>query len=115
MKRCYKKDSSLLTRKFGEKTALLSMHENITALEKIYIINEVGGRIWELIDGKRTVKEIEKKIVEEFDVNPQQAEIDLMSFLKELEKRNDITLKESRNEKEKSAKAKKCLSEATDR
>ncbi len=48
-------------------------------------MNEVGGRIWELVDGERHVWEMRDVIVEEFQVGQEEAEEDLREFLKQLE------------------------------
>lgn len=47
-------------------------------------LNPVGSRIWELIDGQRSVEEIVGVIVKEFDVEPPWAEEDVRGFLEEL-------------------------------
>ena len=54
-------------------------------MESIYNLGEVGGRIWELIDGKRRLEEIRDVIVEEFEVTPEKAEADLVRFVEQLE------------------------------
>jgi hypothetical protein len=54
-------------------------------LESIYTLNETGARIWELIDGKTQVSQIKERIVEEFEVEPEEAEKDLMEHLQQLE------------------------------
>ena len=56
-----------------------------TDVESIYNLGEVGGRIWELIDGKRRLEEIRDVIVEEFEVTPEKAEADLVRFMEQLE------------------------------
>ncbi len=47
-------------------------------------LNPVGSRVWELIDGRRSVEEIIGVIVEEFDVAPQDAAQDVRGFVQEL-------------------------------
>ena len=47
-------------------------------------LNPVGSRIWELIDGRRSVEEIAGVIVEEFDVAPQEAAQDVRGFVQGL-------------------------------
>ncbi len=54
-------------------------------LESIYTLNETAARIWELIDGKIKVGEIKEKIIEEFEVTPEEAEKDLIEHLAQLE------------------------------
>ena len=47
-------------------------------------LNPVGSRVWELIDGRRSVDEIVGAIVKEFDVEPGQAAEDVGRFVQEL-------------------------------
>lgn len=54
-------------------------------------LNPVGSRVWELIDGRRTVEEIAGLIVEEFDVTPEAAAQDVRGFVKELLDRGLVT------------------------
>jgi len=54
-------------------------------------LNPVGSRIWELIDGRRSVEEIIGVIVEEFDVTPEAAARDVRDFVEELLGRGLVT------------------------
>ena len=47
-------------------------------------LNPVGSRIWELIDGQRSVEEIVGVIVKEFDVEPARADEDVRGFVQEV-------------------------------
>ena len=47
-------------------------------------LNPVGSRVWELIDGRRSVDEIVEVIVREFDVTHEQAAADVQAFVREL-------------------------------
>lgn len=47
-------------------------------------LNPVGSRVWELIDGQRSVEEIITAIVQEFDATPQAAAEDVKRFVREL-------------------------------
>ncbi|HID64386.1 MAG TPA: pyrroloquinoline quinone biosynthesis peptide chaperone PqqD [Anaerolineae bacterium] len=51
---------------------------------QVTVLNEVGSRIWELIDGTRSVGEITEAIVAEYDVTAEQAERDVEEFIQEL-------------------------------
>ena len=82
----YKKSDSIVSRKIADEFILVPIKQNVGDLESISTLNEVAARIWELIDGKKKVREIKDKIVEEFEVTPQQAEKDLIEYLKQLEK-----------------------------
>ena len=80
----YKKSDSIVSRKIADEFLLVPIKQNVGDLESIYTLNEVATRVWELIDGKKKVKEIKYKIVEEFEVTPQEAEKDLASLVKQL-------------------------------
>ena len=54
-------------------------------------LNPVGSRVWELIDGQRSVEEIITAIVQEFDVTPQAAAEDVKRFVRELLDKSLVT------------------------
>jgi len=81
----YKKSDSIVFRKIADEFILVPIRQNVGDLESICTLNDVGARIWELIDGEKKVREIKDKIVEEFEVTPEEAEKDLMEYLQQLE------------------------------
>ena len=54
-------------------------------------LNPVGSRIWELIDGERSVEQIVGVIVKEFDVEPARADEDVRSFVQEVLEKGLVT------------------------
>jgi hypothetical protein len=54
-----------------------------TKLE-LRVVNPTGARVWELLDGERSVGSIASVIAEEYDVPPGDAERDVLEFLQEL-------------------------------
>ena len=81
----YVKDSNIVSRKIADEFILVPIKNNTGDLENIYTLNGVGAHIWELIDGKNSVDNIEQSIIEEFEVPVKEAEDDLKKFLCELE------------------------------
>lgn len=55
---------------------------------ELSVMNPIGTRIWELVDGERTVAGIVTAIFEEFDVDRETAEEDVQEFLGELQRRD---------------------------
>ncbi len=49
-----------------------------------YGLNRVGARIWDHIAGQKTVAQIERDLIEEFDVEPAVCSGDLSRFLKRM-------------------------------
>lgn len=91
LENCFKKDPNMVFRKIADEVILVPIRQNVGDLESIYTLNEVAARIWELIDGKRNMGEIKDKIVEEFEVTPEEAEKDLVEHLQQLEGIKAIT------------------------
>jgi hypothetical protein len=85
LKRCFTKDSSIVSRKIADEFILVPIRQKAGDLDNIYTMNEVGSRIWELIDGEKPVEAIRDAIVEEFEVESAAAEADLMDFLQHLQ------------------------------
>ncbi len=54
-------------------------------------LNPVGSRVWELIDGRRSLEEIAGLIVQEFDVEGSTAAEDVGAFVRELLERGLVT------------------------
>jgi len=82
----YAKNPDIVFRKIADEVILVPIRHSVGNLDSIYTLNEVSARIWELIDGKRTMKDIKEIILQEFDVTNEEAEKDLIQFLQQLEK-----------------------------
>ena len=81
----YSKSDSIVFRKIADEFILVPIRQNVGDLESIYTLNETAARIWELIDGKIKVEEIKEKIVEEFEVTPEEVEKDIVEHLQQLQ------------------------------
>ena len=90
MKRPYKKNPDIIFREIAGEFILVPIRNNVGDLNCIYTLNEVGAKIWELIDGKREISEIRSALLEDFEVRPEEAGKDLEGFLSELEKIDGI-------------------------
>lgn len=91
LEKCYQKDPDMVSRKIADEVILVPIRQNVGDLESIYTLNETAARIWELIDGKIKVEGIKEKILEEFEVTPEEAEKDLREHLRQLEGIKAIT------------------------
>ncbi len=85
------KDPNIVSRKIAGEVILVPIRKNVGDLESIYTLNEVAARIWELIDGKRKIGEIKKVIVEEYQIEEEEAEKDLLELLSQLKELKAIT------------------------
>jgi len=82
---CLTKDKNLVTRSIAGETLIVPVRSGIADLECIYALNEVGSRIWALLDERTPVKNIVEAICSEFDVTPEQAAGDISELLSSLE------------------------------
>ena len=80
----YRQDDSIVSRRIEDEVILVPIRQNVADMESIYTLSEVGARIWEQIDGRRTTAEILHLIVEEFEVTEEEAEKDLKEFIEQL-------------------------------
>ncbi len=90
LERRFAKVSSIVSRKIASKFILVPIRQKADDVESIYNMNDVAGRIWELIDGERRVRDIRDVIVEEFEVDSEEAGADLVEFIQQLEQINAI-------------------------
>lgn len=56
----------------------------VPGLGEYNILNGLGTRVWDLIDGTRGVAEIARVIADEYEVSLEQAEKDVQSFVDDL-------------------------------
>lgn len=81
----YRPSRNVVTRSIGGETILVPIAGRTGDLESIYGLNELGERIWSLLDGKRPIREVVQAIVEEYEVDPGEAEGDVRNFVQALE------------------------------
>ena len=63
----------------GREAAILNLKNGV-----YYGLNSVGARIWALIQQPRTVREMREMLVEEYDVDADRCEHDLLMLLRQL-------------------------------
>jgi hypothetical protein len=72
---------SIVTRKTGNEYILVPITDNIADMNSVYTLNETGAFIWDKVDGKRNLEEIIAALTEEYDIDTQNAEKDVFSFI----------------------------------
>ena len=60
-----------------------------------YGLNEVGARIWALLQETPALHRVRDQIVEEFDVGVEQCEHDLIALVKDLEEAGLVTVEQN--------------------
>ena len=81
------RDPDAAWRVFEDGAVIVSPTESV-----MHSLNPVGTRIWELADGTLTVSEILDVIADEFDVDRQQAERDILDFCQTMSDKGMLTV-----------------------
>lgn len=72
---------SVVTRKTGNEYIIVPVTDNIADMDSIFTLNETGAFIWEQIDGEKSVEEIIRLVVDEFEIDRDTATKDVLGFL----------------------------------
>ena len=81
----YARNDSFVYRDIAGETVLVPVYGEVADMESIYTLNEVGARIWNLIDGQRTLGEVGQALADEYDAPPADVEADLLEFVEALD------------------------------
>jgi len=87
----YRKQEEIVTREIAGETLLVPIRSNLADMQRIFGLNAVGEYIWQRLDGKHSLTEICDKILENFDVTDEQAEVDIQEFIGQLLEADIIT------------------------
>ena len=60
----------------------------------LQVLNPVGARLWDLIDGRRTLADLAEALSAEYAVGLEQARADVQTFCEDLLHRNVLTVVE---------------------
>jgi hypothetical protein len=83
--KCFSKETDFATRSILGETIIVPIKGGVGDLNSIYVLNELGTRIWELIDHESSINRMIEEICKAYDVGPEEAEKDAIEFLKSLE------------------------------
>ena len=84
----------LAIRKIGGETLIVPVRGRLAQLQNLYALNEVGAFIFERLDG-RSARQLRSELAEAFEVAEEDAEEDLVSFLRELREAELIKTRDS--------------------
>jgi len=81
----YSRNKRFISRQIADEFLLIPVAHQLNGEHWLFVLNEVGARIWELINRTRSVQQIEQLLLEEFDATPEQLEEDLLRLLGQLQ------------------------------
>ena len=74
-----------MTRIIAGQTLVVPIRGRVGDLDSIYTLNEIGSRIWHLIDGHTPMNEIIQTITTEYDVTEEEAARDVLDLVNSMQ------------------------------
>jgi len=80
----------LIKREIAGDTILVPVGKTVLDSNGLFVLNELGAFIWEILPSVETQEEICSAILAEYEVTPEEAAKDVAEFLEQLRKLNII-------------------------
>lgn len=81
----YRPAPDLVVRKVGDESVIVPVRSRVADLDSVVALNPVASRVWELLDGQRSIDAIVETICDEYEVTPEAARADVDEFVRSLE------------------------------
>lgn len=75
---------NVVLRRIAGETLLVPTGGELAQLQRIFVLDEVGEVVWELLDGRHSLADIVRAVTESFDVDADRARSDVVEFLSAL-------------------------------
>jgi hypothetical protein len=76
-----RRSGDYVTRRIAGETIVVPIRAEAAQLDSVYVFNDVGARVWDLVENGRSADELTKTIVTEFEVTSERASRDVSAFL----------------------------------
>jgi hypothetical protein len=81
---CCRQHEDVVTRRIAGETLLVPIRQHLADLQRVYVLDEVGASIWNVLDGTRSDENLASLLQEEFEVAADTALADVQRFCREL-------------------------------
>jgi len=82
--RVLRKRDEVVSREIAGETILVPIRGKLVDMERVFTVNPVGAHVWQQLNGRRSLAEIRDSVLETFDVEKAQADVDIQEFVAEL-------------------------------
>jgi hypothetical protein len=82
-------DAEVVSQRLGDELVIVHLRTN-----RIFMLNRTAARFWELLDGDSDLRTIKEKMVEEFDVDERQLEVEFDDFLAALSREQLVDVRQ---------------------
>jgi Coenzyme PQQ synthesis protein D (PqqD) len=80
----YRRTADVVVRQVGNESILVPISHNVGNLDFIYTLSPVAAQIWDLIDGRRSLKQIVDVLCDEYAVDRDRAGADVAELVADL-------------------------------
>lgn len=82
--RVLRKRDEVVSREIAGETILVPIRGKLVDMQRIFSVNPVGAHVWQQLDGRTSLAEIRDSVLDTFDVEKDQADVDIQEFVAEL-------------------------------
>jgi len=82
--RIFAKNTNFVQREVAGECILVPIRQQLSDVNRLYILNETGAALWRCIDGRRSIGAILTELSNEYDVTSEQLEKDLTTLIEDL-------------------------------
>jgi len=86
----FERNPDIVFRRMRDELILLPIHSKDKESRQFYYVEEVGGRVWELLDGTKACRHIVETIALEFGVKKDRVGEEILAFLGDLKEEDLI-------------------------
>ncbi len=80
----YERDPNVVTREIAGERILVPIQKQAADMAAIYVLNETGARIWNLLDGQRSLADIGDILVREYSIDSDTVQADVVEIVEQL-------------------------------
>jgi hypothetical protein len=84
LKSVYKRNEDVVQREVAGEMFLVPIRGHLADLQELFVMNETGQWLWRGLDGVRTIEELAAGLVDAFEVESEQAQVEVGVFIAEL-------------------------------
>lgn len=86
----FKKSDWIVSRRIAGEAVLVPIHNHLGDLDSIYALNETAALVWDSLDGILPLNLVLERLTDEFDVDQDEGEKDLLELISDLRKLNAV-------------------------
>ncbi len=92
--RVYVKSEGFVEKAIGAEKVLVPLTDNVANMNQVYNLNEVASFIYDNIDGEKTIDEVQKALVSNYEVTQEEALNDITYFINDMVNRGVLFAKQ---------------------